>query len=73
MSALNGDRLKGKVAVVTGASRGIGKQAALGLARHGADIVIVARTVGARADLMHYSGQVIDAPDFVVALGLRPH
>ena len=33
-------RLKGKVAVVTGASRGIGRAIALGLAEEGADLVI---------------------------------
>jgi NAD(P)-dependent dehydrogenase (short-subunit alcohol dehydrogenase family) len=37
--------LKGKVAVVTGASRGMGKQMALRLAQHGANLVLAARTV----------------------------
>jgi dehydrogenase/reductase SDR family member 4 len=36
--------LHGKVAVVTGSSRGIGKRIALTLARAGADIVVSART-----------------------------
>ena len=36
--------LRGKVAVVTGSSRGIGKRIALALARSGADIVVSART-----------------------------
>jgi NAD(P)-dependent dehydrogenase (short-subunit alcohol dehydrogenase family) len=36
--------LSGKVAIVTGASRGIGRSIALGLAEHGADIAICART-----------------------------
>lgn len=39
--------LEGKVAVVTGASRGIGKATALALAKEGAHIIAVARTVGA--------------------------
>ena len=36
--------LEGKVAIVTGASRGIGKAIALGLADAGADVVVAART-----------------------------
>src|SRR3989304_764047 len=37
--------LGGKVAIVTGAGRGLGKTLALGLARHGADVVAVSRTL----------------------------
>jgi NAD(P)-dependent dehydrogenase (short-subunit alcohol dehydrogenase family) len=36
--------LEGKVAVVTGASRGIGREIAMGFARAGADVVVAART-----------------------------
>src|SRR5690242_3670680 len=36
--------LKGKVAIVTGASRGIGRQVALTFARAGADITIAAKS-----------------------------
>jgi len=37
--------LTGKVAIITGASRGVGKQAALDFARRGARVVLAARTV----------------------------
>ncbi len=39
--------LENKIALVTGASRGIGKAAAVGLAAAGAHVVCLARTVGA--------------------------
>ena len=38
--------LEGRIALVTGASRGIGKTAAIGLAAAGAHVVCLARTVG---------------------------
>lgn len=37
-------KLQGKVAIITGASRGIGRCIALTFARHGADVVIAAKT-----------------------------
>jgi NAD(P)-dependent dehydrogenase (short-subunit alcohol dehydrogenase family) len=43
--------LKGRVAVVTGASRGIGHAAALALAEAGAHVVAVGRTVGGLEEL----------------------
>jgi len=42
--------LNGRIAVVTGASRGIGREIALELARSGADVVLAARNAGAAED-----------------------
>ena len=43
--------LEGKIVLVTGASRGIGYQAALEAARRGAHVIALARTVGGLEDL----------------------
>jgi NAD(P)-dependent dehydrogenase (short-subunit alcohol dehydrogenase family) len=45
MERQNELNLTGKVVVITGASRGVGKQAALDFARRGANVVLAARTV----------------------------
>jgi NAD(P)-dependent dehydrogenase (short-subunit alcohol dehydrogenase family) len=44
-------RFSGRIALVTGASRGIGRAAAKALAAEGAHVVVVARTVGALEEL----------------------
>jgi len=43
--------MKGRIALVTGASRGIGKSTALALAKAGAHVVALARTVGGLEEL----------------------
>jgi NAD(P)-dependent dehydrogenase (short-subunit alcohol dehydrogenase family) len=47
--------LEGKVAVVTGGSRGIGRSIALGFAEAGADVVVASRTA---ADLEKVAGEI---------------
>jgi citronellol/citronellal dehydrogenase len=60
--------LNGQVAVITGASRGIGKNMALSLARAGADIVIAAKSEKSR-DLL--PGNIYDTASEVEALGRK--
>ncbi len=60
--------LSGQVAVITGASRGIGKNIALALARAGADIVIAAKSEKSR-DLL--PGSIYDTAAEVEALGCQ--
>lgn len=60
--------LAGKVALVTGASRGIGKAIAVELARAGADVAIAARTVE-RKDWI--PGTIGETASAIEALGRR--
>jgi NAD(P)-dependent dehydrogenase (short-subunit alcohol dehydrogenase family) len=53
--------VKGKTVVITGASRGIGKQLAVELGRRGANIVVAARTVEAHRRLGGSIGETVDA------------
>jgi len=46
-----GQRLAGRTAVITGASRGIGRAVALGFAREGAHVIAMARTKGGLEEL----------------------
>lgn len=60
--------LTGKVAIVTGSSRGIGRELALGFARAGADVVVVAKSEQGRDSL---PGSIHETADAVRALGRR--
>ena len=62
-------RPKNKVALVIGASRGIGKQIALELAQEGADIVVAARTEKPGQSMV--SGTITQTAKEIIALGRR--
>lgn len=61
-------RLEGKVAIVTGATRGIGRGIALCLAREGADVVVAGRTA---RELEYMPGTIHSVADEVRSLGRR--
>lgn len=65
-------QLSGKVAIVTGASRGIGREIALELARNGADLLVTARD----ADMLEATARDIKGigtAAAVIAVDLREH
>jgi NAD(P)-dependent dehydrogenase (short-subunit alcohol dehydrogenase family) len=53
--------VKGKTAIVTGASRGIGKQIAVELGRRGANVVVAARSVEPHRRLSGTIGETVEA------------
>ncbi len=61
-------RLQGKVAIVTGSSRGVGKAVALSLAREGCDVVVAAKTSDPHARL---PGTIHETAREIVLLGRR--
>ncbi|MDP6783352.1 MAG: SDR family NAD(P)-dependent oxidoreductase, partial [Dehalococcoidia bacterium] len=60
-------RLRDRVAIVTGSSRGIGKAIALAMAREGADVVVAARTESAGQSRM--PGTIHETAEMIRALG----
>ena len=62
--------LDGRVAIVTGASRGIGKALAVGLAARGAAIVCAARTVAERGYALRQVISPNSSPSPSWAIGL---
>jgi dehydrogenase/reductase SDR family protein 1 len=61
--------LKGKIAVVTGASRGVGKGVALGLGEAGATVYVTGRTIKDKTDAEKLGGTVFETAETVTATG----
>lgn len=61
--------LKGKVAVVTGASRGVGKGVALGLGEAGATVYVTGRSAEEKEDVEKLGGTVFSTAEAVTAIG----
>ena len=61
--------LKGKVAVVTGASRGVGKGVALGLGEASATVYVTGRSIKDKTDVEKLGGTVFSTAEAVDAIG----
>jgi NAD(P)-dependent dehydrogenase (short-subunit alcohol dehydrogenase family) len=61
-------KLRGKVAIVTGSSRGLGKAIAIGFSKEGANVVITARTEAEKKGL---PGTIYQTADEIKAIGFE--
>ncbi|MBI06094.1 MAG: oxidoreductase [Rhodospirillaceae bacterium] len=68
---MTGGRLEGRIALVTGASRGIGRAVAKRYAAEGAQLILVARTSGALEEVDDEIRAVGGEPAMLVPLDLR--
>ena len=65
--------LAGKIALVTGASRGIGRASALALAKAGAHVIAVARTTGGLEELDDEIRAATGQPATLVPMDISLH
>src|SRR5688572_31067458 len=61
--------LKGKVALVTGASRGVGKGIALGLGEAGVTVYVTGRTTQEGTDIDKLGGNIFTTAEEATAMG----
>lgn len=71
MTGTEGGRLNGRIALVTGASRGLGAAIATRFAAEGAQLILVARTVGGLEETDDAVRRAGGAPATLVPLDLR--
>jgi NAD(P)-dependent dehydrogenase (short-subunit alcohol dehydrogenase family) len=71
MSAIENGALAGRIALVTGASRGIGRAVAKRYAQEGADLILTARTVGALEELDDEIRAISGKTSLLVPLDLK--